>query len=157
MNVTLLCVGKTDFSWVKEGLELYVSRLRRYVPFKVEEIPHLKNASALSEAVIKEKEGEIILSKLRPSDYVILLDEHGREYRSVEFASKLEALLSRNSRDIVFIIGGAYGFSEAVYSRSDEKISLSKMTFSHQMVRVVFAEQLYRAFTILKGEPYHHE
>ncbi len=157
MNVTLLCVGKTDFSWVKEGLELYVSRLRRYVPFKVEEIPHLKNASALSEAVIKEKEGENILSKLRPSDYVILLDEHGREYRSVEFASKLEALLSRNSRDIVFIIGGAYGFSEAVYSRSDEKISLSKMTFSHQMVRVVFAEQLYRAFTILKGEPYHHE
>ena len=157
MNVTLLCVGKTDFSWVKEGLELYVSRLRRYVPFKVEEIPHLKNASALSEAVIKEKEGEIILSKLRPSDYVILLDEHGREYRSVEFASKLEALLSRNSRDIVFIIGGAYGFSEAVYSRSDEKISLSKMTFSHQMVRVVFAEQLYRAFTILKGEPSHHE
>jgi 23S rRNA (pseudouridine1915-N3)-methyltransferase len=157
MNVTLLCVGKTDFSWVKEGLELYVSRLRRYVPFKVEEIPHLKNASALSEAVLKEKEGEIILSKLRPSDYVILLDEHGREYRSVEFASKLEALLSRNSRDIVFIIGGAYGFSEAVYSRSDEKISLSKMTFSHQMVRVVFAEQLYRAFTILKGEPYHHE
>jgi len=155
--LTLLCVGKTDFSWVKEGLELYVSRLRRYVPFSLEEIPHLKNASALSEAVIKEKEGEIILSKLRPSDYVILLDEHGREYRSVEFASKLEALLSRNSRDIVFIIGGAYGFSEAVYSRSDEKISLSKMTFSHQMVRVVFAEQLYRAFTILKGEPYHHE
>ena len=142
---------------MKEGLELYVSRLRRYVPFKVEEIPHLKNASALSEAVIKEKEGEIILSKLRPSDYVILLDEHGREYRSVEFASKLEALLIRNSRDIVFIIGGAYGFSEAVYSRSDEKISLSKMTFSHQMVRVVFAEKLYRAFSILQGEPYHHE
>ena len=157
MNVTLLCVGKTDFSWVKEGLELYVSRLKRYVPFKEEEIPHLKNASALSEAVIKEKEREIILSKLRPSDYVILLDEHGKEYRSVEFASKLEALLSRNSRDIVFIIGGAYGFSEAVYSRADEKISLSKMTFSHQMVRVVFTEQLYRAFTILKGEPYHHE
>lgn len=157
MNVTLLAVGKTDVSWVKEGLELYVSRLRRYVPFKAEEIPHLKNASALSEAVIKDKEGELILSRIRPADYVILLDEHGKEYRSVEFAQKIEALLSRNSRDIVFVIGGAYGFSEAVYSRADEKMSLSKMTFSHQMVRVVFAEQLYRAFTIQKGEPYHHE
>lgn len=157
MNMTLLAVGKTDVSWVKEGLELYVSRLRRYVPFKLEEIPHLKNAAALSEAVIKEKEGEIILSKLRTSDYVILLDEHGREYRSIEFSQKLEALMSRNSRDVVFVIGGAYGFSEAVYSRADEKLSLSKMTFSHQMVRTVFAEQLYRAFTIMKGEPYHHE
>ena len=157
MNITLLVVGKTDFPWVKEGLELYVSRLKRYVPFRLEEIPHLKNASALSEAVIKEKEGEIILSKLRPADYVILLDEHGREYRSVEFSQKLEALLSRNSRDIVFVIGGAYGFSQAVYSRADDKLSLSKMTFSHQMVRVVFAEQLYRAFTILNHEPYHHD
>ena len=157
MNMTLLAVGKTDVSWVKEGLELYVSRLRRYVPFKLEEIPHLKNAAALSEAVIKEKEGEIILSKLRTSDYVILLDEHGREYRSIEFSQKLEALMSRNSRDVVCVIGGAYGFSEAVYSRADEKLSLSKMTFSHQMVRTVFAEQLYRAFTIMKGEPYHHE
>ena len=157
MNVTLLAVGKTDVSWVKEGLELYVSRLRRYVPFKLEEIPHLKNAAALSEAVIKEKEGEIILSKLRPADYVVLLDEHGKEYRSVEFAQKLEALMSRSSRDIVFVIGGAYGFAEAVYSRADEKLSLSKMTFSHQMVRTVFTEQLYRAFTIIKGEPYHHE
>lgn len=157
MNMTLLAVGKTDVSWVKEGLELYVSRLRRYVPFKLEEIPHLKNAAALSEAVIKEKEGEIILSRLRTSDYVILLDEHGREYRSIEFSQKLEAMMSRNSRDVVFVIGGAYGFSEAVYSRADEKLSLSKMTFSHQMVRTVFAEQLYRAFTIMKGEPYHHE
>jgi 23S rRNA (pseudouridine1915-N3)-methyltransferase len=157
MNINLLVVGKTDVSWVKEGLELYVSRLKRYVPFKLEEIPHLKNAAALSEAVIKEKEGEIILSKLRPADYVILLDEHGKEYRSVEFAQKLEALMSRNSRDIVFVIGGAYGFSEAVYSRAEEKLSLSKMTFSHQMVRTVFTEQLYRAFTIIKGEPYHHE
>ncbi|MCR5018296.1 MAG: 23S rRNA (pseudouridine(1915)-N(3))-methyltransferase RlmH [Bacteroidales bacterium] len=157
MNMTLLAVGKTDVSWVKEGLELYVSRLRRYVPFKLEEIPHLKNAAALSEAVIKEKEGEIIMSKLRPADYVVLLDEHGKEYRSVEFAQKLETLMSRSSRDIVFVIGGAYGFSEAVYSRADEKLSLSKMTFSHQMVRTVFAEQLYRAFTIIKGEPYHHE
>jgi len=157
MNINLLVVGKTDVSWVKEGLELYVSRLKRYVPFKLEEIPHLKNAAALSEAVIKEKEGEIILSKLRPADYVILLDEHGKEYRSIEFAQKLEALMSRNSRDIVFVIGGAYGFSEAVYSRAEEKLSLSKMTFSHQMVRTVFTEQLYRAFTIIKGEPYHHE
>ena len=157
MNVTLLAVGKTDVSWVKEGLELYVSRLRRYVPFRLEELPHLKNAASLAEPVIKEKEGEMILSKLRPADYVILLDEHGREYRSVEFSARLEALMSRVSKDLVFVIGGAYGFSSAVYSRADEKMSLSQMTFSHQMVRAVFAEQLYRAFTIMKGEPYHHE
>jgi len=157
MNVTLLAVGKTEISWVKEGLELYVSRLRHYVPFKLEEIPHLKGAAALSEQTIKEKEGEIILSKLRPGDNVILLDEHGKEYRSVEFSQYLEKLISRSSQDIVFIIGGAYGFSQAVYGRANSMLSLSKMTFSHQMVRAVFAEQLYRAFTIMKGEPYHHE
>lgn len=157
MNVTLLAVGKTEVPWVKEGLELYVSRLRHYVPFKLEEIPHLKGAAALSEQSIKDREGEIILSKLRSGDYVILLDEHGREFRSVEFAKYMEQLISRSSQDIVFIIGGAYGFSQAVYDRANAKLSLSKMTFSHQMVRTVFAEQLYRAFTIMRGEPYHHE
>ena len=157
MNMTLLAVGKTEVPWVREGLELYASRLRHYVPFKVEEIPHLKGAAALSEQSIKDKEGEIILSKLRPADHVILLDEHGREYRSVEFAKHLELLISRSSQDIVFVIGGAYGFSQAVYNRANAMLSLSKMTFSHQMVRTVFTEQLYRAFTIMRGEPYHHE
>lgn len=152
----LLTVGRTDISWVKEGLDLYVSRLTHYVPFKVEEIPQLKNVSALSRAQIKDKEGDLILKALRPGDEVILLDEHGREYRSMEFADFIGSRLVRG-RDLVFVVGGAYGFSDAVYARSDGRISLSKMTFSHQMVRTVFAEQLYRAFTILKNEPYHHE
>ena len=157
MKITLLTVGRTDVDWVRKGLDLYVSRLRHYVPFSLIEIPELKNVSALAREQIKQKEGELVLKALKPSDCVILLDERGREYRSIEFASMLEDRMSRGGRDLVFVVGGAYGFSDAVYSRSDEKISLSKMTFSHQMVRTIFAEQLYRAFTIMKGEPYHHE
>ena len=135
MNIVLLTVGKTDVKWVKEGLDLYTSRLKHYVPFSVTEIPELKKVSALTQQQIKEKEGELILRQVGQGDTLILLDEHGREFRSLE----------------------AYGFSDAVYARAQGKISLSKMTFSHQMVRTIFAEQLYRAFTILKGEPYHHE
>ena len=157
MKITLLTVGKTDVKWVKEGLDLYVSRLSHYAPFQVREIPELKNVSALDREQIKVREGELILKSLRPSDEVVLLDEGGRELRSVEFASWLEEHFSRGSRDIVFVIGGAYGFSKEVYARADSKLSLSKMTFSHQMVRTIFAEQLYRAFTIMRGEPYHHE
>lgn len=157
MKVTLLTVGKTDVKWVREGLELYRSRLVHYIPFSIQEIPELKNASALSRDQIKAREAALILKELRPSDELILLDERGREYRSVEFAAALGEKMSRSSRDIVFAIGGAYGFAQEVYDRADARISLSKMTFSHQMVRTVFAEQLYRAFTILKGEPYHHE
>lgn len=157
MELTLLTVGKTDVSWVKEGLDLYVSRLRHYVDFRVEEIPQLKNVSALSRDQIKEKEGELILKKLSPGGRLILLDEHGQQLRSLEFADWLSGVLSGGGKGVTFVIGGAYGFSDAVYARSQGKISLSKMTFSHQMVRVIFAEQLYRAFTILKGEPYHHE
>ena len=157
MNIVLLTVGRTDVKWVKEGLDLYVSRLVHYVPFSVNEIPELKKVSALSKQQIKEKEGELILKQLSPSDTLILLDEHGREFRSLEFADYIRKQLSSGARNLVFAIGGAYGFSEAVYSRAQGKISLSKMTFSHQMVRTVFAEQLYRAFTILRGEPYHHE
>ena len=157
MKFTLLTVGKTDVKWVKEGLDLYVSRLSHYAPFQVREIPELKNVSALDREQIKVREGELILKSLRPSDEVVLLDEGGRELRSVEFASWLEERFSRGSRDIVFVIGGAYGFSKEVYARADSKLSLSKMTFSHQMVRTIFAEQLYRAFTIMRGEPYHHE
>jgi len=157
MNVTLLTVGKTDVKWVKEGLDVYASRLAHYVPFTVTEIPELKKAGALSQAQIKEKEGELILKLLGPSDTLVLLDEHGREFRSLEFATFLEKQLSSGAKNLVFVVGGAYGFSSAVYARAQGQISLSKMTFSHQMVRAIFAEQLYRAFTILKGEPYHHE
>ena len=157
MRISLLTVGKTDVKWVREGLETYVSRLSHYVPFSLEEIPELRNASALSREQIREKEGELILRRLKDTDEVILLDEHGREYRSVEWAAFLGEKLSRSSRDLIFVVGGAYGFSRKVYDRAASRLSLSKMTFSHQMVRTIFAEQLYRAFTIIKGEPYHHE
>ena len=157
MKISLITVGKTDVKWVREGLELYVSRLSHYVPFTLEEIPELKNVSALTRDQIKEKEGEGILKRIKAGDEVVLLDERGRELRSVELAAWLREKLSRSGRDLVFVIGGAYGFSQAVYDRSDASLSLSRMTFSHQMVRTIFAEQLYRAFTIIKGEPYHHE
>lgn len=157
MKITLLTVGKTDVKWVRDGLELYVSRLKHYIPFELLEIPELKNVSSLSREQIKQKEGELILKNIRPSDVVILLDEHGKEYRSMELASDLERRISLDCKDIVYVIGGAYGFSDDVYARCNSKLSLSKMTFSHQMVRTIFAEQLYRAFTIMRGEPYHHE
>ncbi|MBO6097215.1 MAG: 23S rRNA (pseudouridine(1915)-N(3))-methyltransferase RlmH [Bacteroidales bacterium] len=157
MEIKLITVGKTDVKWVREGLELYASRLKHYIPFSVVEIPELKKVSALTQAQIKVKEGELILKLAGPQDLLVLLDEHGHEFRSLEFADHLQKLLSRGAKNLIFVIGGAYGFSDAVYNRSYERISLSRMTFSHQMVRTIFAEQLYRAFTILKGEPYHHE
>ena len=157
MKITLLTVGKTDKDWVKEGLDIYVSRLKHYIPFSVVEIPELKNVSALSKEQIKTREGELILKNVRPTDDLILMDERGKQYTSVELARVLQDKISYIGKDIVFVIGGAYGFSEAVYNRADSKISLSKMTFSHQMVRAIFAEQIYRAFTIMRGEPYHHE
>ena len=157
MNLTLLTVGKTDVKWVKEGLDLYSARLQHYVPFQLTEIPQLKKAASLSRQQIKEKEGELILKQLDPSDRLILLDERGEQRSSLDFAAYLEKQLSAGGHGLVFAVGGAYGFSEAVYARAQGQVSLSRMTFSHQMVRVLFAEQLYRAFTILKGEPYHHE
>ena len=157
MKITLLTVGKTDKDWVKAGLDIYVSRLKHYIPFSVVEIPELKNVSALSKDQIKTREGELILKNVRSTDDVILMDERGKQYTSVELARVLQDKISYIGKDIVFVIGGAYGFSDAVYSRADSKISLSKMTFSHQMVRAIFAEQIYRAFTIMRGEPYHHE
>ena len=157
MDILLLCVGRTDVAWVKEGLELYRSRLVHYAPFRVEEIPQLKKVGALSHEEIKRKEGELILGKLRPQDRLVLLDEHGTQFRSVDFAKWLSAKLQQGSGALVFAVGGAYGFSPEVYARAEGKIALSTMTFSHQMVRTIFAEQLYRAFTILSGEPYHNE
>lgn len=156
MKITLLTVGKTDVRWVREGLELYASRLSHYVKFAIKEIPELKNVSAFTREQIKEKEGELILSSLASGDFVILLDERGSQYRSVEFADFIRERLNRGA-DMVFVVGGAYGFSQEVYSRAGSMMSLSNMTFSHQMVRTIFAEQLYRAFTIIRGEPYHHE
>lgn len=157
MKIALLTVGKTDRDWVRQGMDIYVSRLRHYIPFSINEIPELKNVSALSKEQIKVKEGELILKNLKPSDDVILLDEHGREYSSTEFAAMLQKKITYEGRDIVFVVGGAYGFSDAVIGRANSKISLSRMTFSHQMVRAIFVEQIYRAFTIMRGEPYHHE
>lgn len=157
MKITLLTVGKTDKGWVKDGLDIYVSRLKHYIPFSIIEIPELKNVSALSKDQIKTREGDLILKNVRPADDLILLDERGKEYSSVEFAKVIQDMISYAGKDIVYVIGGAYGFSDAVYQRADSKISMSRMTFSHQMVRAIFVEQLYRAFTIMKGEPYHHE
>ena len=157
MKITLLTVGKTDKDWVKQGMDIYVSRLKHYIPFSLIEIPELKNVSALSTEQIKTKEGELILKHIRPADDLILMDERGKMYTSIEFAKVLQDKISHIGKDIVFVIGGAYGFSQDVYDRANSKISLSKMTFSHQMVRAIFAEQLYRAFTIMRGEPYHHE
>ena len=157
MKITLLTVGKTDKDWVRQGLDIYVSRLKHYIPFSIVEIPELKNAAAMSKEQIKTNAGELILKNIRPTDDVILLDERGKEFSSVELAKIIQDKISYVGKDIVYVIGGAYGFSDAVYQRADSKLSLSRMTFSHQMVRAIFAEQIYRAFTIMRGEPYHHE
>lgn len=157
MKITLLTVGKTDKDWVRQGMEIYISRLRHYIPFSLVEIPELKNVSALTKEQIRMREGELIMKNIRPTDDVILLDERGREYSSVELAKAVQDKITYVGKDITYVIGGAYGFSEAVYQRADSKLSLSRMTFSHQMVRAIFIEQLYRAFTIMRGEPYHHE
>lgn len=157
MKITLLTVGKTDIRWINEGLEVYSSRLRHYLPFEIKEIAELKNAGSLSKEQIKTLEGKLILRNIKISDEVILLDERGKEMRSAEFATFLEKRVVAGIKELVFVIGGAYGFSSEVYERANGQISLSKMTFSHQMVRTIFAEQLYRACTIIKGESYHHE
>lgn len=156
MKTILVQVGKTVNKHFIACINDYVERINHYMPFDVVTIPELKNTKKLSEEQQKQAEGELILKQLQPSDTVILLDEHGREYRSIEFASWLEQK-QQTSRRLIFIIGGPYGFSPAVYARADEQLSLSKMTFSHQMIRLTFTEQLYRACTIIHGEPYHHE
>lgn len=156
MKITLLVVGKTTDQRLQTLIDDYQQRLKHYIPFEIVVIPDLRNAKALTQAQIKEQEGIEILRRITPAMEVILLDEHGREYRSVEYAQWIQKKMSAG-RDITFIVGGPYGFSTAVYERADGKISLSKMTFSHQMIRLFFTEQIYRAMTILRGEPYHHE
>ena len=156
MKTTLILVGKTNGKLFNEGIDDYAKRIGHYTPFAVKVLPELKSTKSLSESQQKDKEGKMILKSISPSDFVVLLDEHGTEYRSMEFAKWIEK--RRNGgRDLVFVIGGPYGFSPDVYNRADTLISLSRMTFSHQMVRLIFVEQLYRACTIIKGEPYHHE
>ena len=157
MKFTLLVVGRTVEKHYITAINDYAERTKHYISFDIEVIPELKNTKSLSMEQQKEKEGELILKALQPGDVPVLLDEHGKEFRSVEFASWVERKMHTVSKRLVFIIGGPYGFSPAVYAVAQEKISLSKMTFSHQMVRMIFTEQLYRAMTILKGEPYHHE
>lgn len=157
MKVKLLLVGKTVGDYLREGIALYQERIRHYVPFEIVEIPELKGVSALSQEQIKNREGELILKNLRGSDDVILLDERGKRFRSVDWARHLEQRIAHARGDIVFVTGGSYGFSGPVYDRAASSLSLSDMTFSHQLVRLVFVEQLYRAFTIMRGEPYHHE
>lgn len=152
-----MVVGKTVDKSLIQMIEDYVKRLKFYTDFEMVTIPDLKNNKNMPFDVQKEKEGEIILRSLNDSDDVILMDEHGKEFSSVEFASYIQKKMTSGLKRLVFIIGGPYGFSPAVYARAGGKISLSRMTFSHQMVRLIFTEQLYRAFTILKGEPYHHE
>lgn len=157
MKITLMVVGKTVDKSLIQMIEDYVKRLKFYTDFEMVIIPDLKNNKNMPFDVQKEKEGEMILRSLNDSDNVILMDEHGKEFSSVEFASYIQKKMTSGLKRLVFIIGGPYGFSPAVYARAGGKISLSRMTFSHQMVRLIFTEQLYRAFTILKGEPYHHE
>ena len=156
MKILLLVIGKTDEDYLVTGIKKYVGRLGHYVSFEMKEIPDIRNRKTLSEEQQKKAESFLLLSQLQPSDQVILLDERGNSYTSVEFSEFLEKGMSSGAKRMVFLIGGPYGFDKEVYDRADAKMSLSPMTFSHQMVRLIFLEQLYRAFTILKGEPYHH-
>lgn len=155
MKVTLLVTGKTTFPFIEKGIAEYAERLIHYTSFTLQTVEAVKKTSSVTAEQVKQKEGEHILRKLSAADFLILLDDKGKEFNSVQFAAQLEKW-QLQTKSIVFVIGGAYGFSGAVYQRAQAKLSLSKMTFSHQIIRVIFLEQLYRAFTIIKGEPYHH-
>ena len=157
MNIELIVIGKTDLKEVEALIAMYSKRINHYVRFAITTIADVRNTRKLSEAEQKRLEGEAILRLLHDSDHVTLLDEHGSELRSIEFAELVQRRMSSGIKRLVFVIGGPYGFSEAVYQRANSKLSLSKMTYSHQLVRAIFTEQLYRAFTILRNEPYHHE
>ena len=157
MNIKLIAIGKTDDKSLQTLISDYSKRLNFYIKFELEVIPDIKNVKNLSEKQQKEKEGEMLLSKLHSTDYLILLDENGKTFSSIDFSVELQKKMNMGIKTLVFVIGGPYGFSEVLYAVAKEKISLSQMTFSHQMVRLFFIEQLYRGFTILKNEPYHHQ
>ena len=157
MNIKLLAIGKTDNKALQTLIDDYTKRLGFYVKFDLEIIPDIKNVKNLSEAQQKDKEGELILSKLSPTDQLILLDENGKTFSSVGFSEEMQKKMNSGVKTLVYVIGGPYGFSPEVYAKAQGKVSLSSMTFSHQMVRLFFIEQVYRAFTILRNEPYHHQ
>lgn len=157
MNIRLLTIGKTDNKSLQSLIDDYTKRLSFYVKFDLEIIPDIKNVKNLSEAQQKEKESELILSKITPTDHLILLDENGKTFSSVGFSDFLQKKMNAGTKTLVFVIGGPYGFSETVYQKAQGKVSLSEMTFSHQMVRLFVIEQIYRGFTILRNEPYHHQ
>lgn len=157
MDIVLLSIGKVSSSWIKEGISLFESRIEKYLKFVNKELPDIKNGKSLAIDKIKELEGKILISEFCSSDIVVLLDEKGKEYSSRDFSVWVQKQLSTGKKRLLFVIGGPYGFSEEVYKNADFKISLSKMTFTHEMAKLFFTEQIYRAMTILKGEPYHHD
>lgn len=157
MKILLLVVGKTDEKYLMEGFAKYQKRLKHYIGFNYEEIPDVKNRKSLSESEQKKMEAELILSKLKAGDKLVLLDDKGKDYHSIDFAKHLQQQMNSGIKRLVFVVGGPYGFDESIYEKSQGKLSLSKMTFSHQMIRLFFIEQVYRAMTILRNEPYHHE
>lgn len=157
MKILLVVVGKVTTKYIEEGIRVYTDRLTHYLPFEIKTLADLKSTKGLTQLQQKQKEGEMILSAVRPGDFVILLDERGKELTSRGFSEMIDRRMASVSKNIIFVVGGPYGFSEEVYSRADSSLSLSKMTFSHEMVRLFFVEQLYRAMTILRGEPYHHD
>jgi len=157
VKILILFIGKTDKKYIWEGIEEYAHRLNFYLPVELKVLPDIKKSGNLTEELQKEKEGRMILEQINPGDQLILLDEKGKEFSSVEFSKWIEKKMVAGTRQLIFVIGGPYGFSKAVYQRANFSISLSKMTFSHQMVRMIFVEQLYRSMTILRNEPYHHE
>ncbi len=157
MKITLLAIGKTNARFLQEGIDQYTKRLSHYIPFELKILPDVKTTKALTNEKQKEMEGQMFLSAIGQGDWVTLLDEKGKEFTSREFASYIDKKTITIPKNLIFIIGGPYGFSQEMYNRANEKLSLSKMTFSHEMIRLFFVEQIYRAMTILKGEPYHHD
>lgn len=157
MKITLVLTGKTEAKYLSEGIAVFEKRVQRYIQFDTIVIPEIKNTRSLETLQVKEKEGLQQAKYIGESDFLVLMDEKGKEYGSVEFAGFIQQRMNSSIKNLVFLIGGAYGFSEKIYLRANAKISLSKMTFPHQLVRLIFMEQLYRAFTIIRNEPYHHE
>jgi len=157
MQIKLMCIGKSVKGFLEDGEKHYLDKLKHYINFKVEMYPDVKQSKQTSEDEIKKKEGELFLSKLSSSDTVVLLDEHGKQFSSIDFSEFLQGYMNRGLKTLVFVVGGPYGFSDEMYSRANGQLSLSKMTLTHQMIRLFFIEQVYRGMTILKNEPYHHQ
>jgi len=157
MKATLIMIGKTEEDYIKKGISIFENRLKHYIPFETIVIPALKNSKNLTFEQQKEKEGELLLKQFSTEDYIVLLDENGEEFKSTGFANFFQKHMNASTKNLVFVIGGPFGFSQKIYQKANMKLSLSKMTFSHQMIRMLFIEQVYRAMTILRNEPYHHE